>query len=266
MKKFSTVSAVILLALIVLIAVGLSNLGPIVTKAINIYGPRLTKTEVTVGNVDISLLAGTAMLTDFILGSPKGYTSPETIKVRSIYVDVDERSLLGDIPVINRIEVVHPEIFYEKRDGTDNLRTILDGMKSRQKGSEPSTPGKTAGKRLLIKDLILRDGTLNMVVSGTGGKNVRVNLSEVHLRNLSEETAGGVTAEVFAAVLDAIYKQVASPGLLGTLDRDLKTIGDRGQSAVGGGEDEGHVREIAEDISDDGRIHNRSRWLAHNAG
>jgi hypothetical protein len=232
MKKFGIVSAIILLALIVVIAVGLFNLGPIVAKAINVYGPRLTKTEVRVSNVDMSLLSGTATLSDFILGSPKGYASPETMKVRSIYVDVDERSLLGDTLVIDRIEVFRPEIFFEKRGGTDNLKTILDAMKSGQKKSEPSASGKTAGKRLLIKDLILREGTLNVVVSGTGGKNVRVNLSELHLRNVSEQTAGGATAEAFTAVLDAIYKQVASPGLGGTLDRDLKTIGAKAESAV----------------------------------
>jgi hypothetical protein len=232
MKKFSIAIAIILLALIALLAVGLFNLGPLVTQAINIYGPRLTKTDVRVSNVDISLLSGTATLSDFILGSPKGYTPPETLKVRSIYLGVDERSFLRDTVVIDRVEVFHPEIFYEKRGGTDNLKAILDGMRSGQKKGEPSSSSKAQGKRLLIKDLIVREGTLNVVVSGTGGKNVRVNLSELHLRNVSEETAGSVTAEVFAAVLDAIYKQVASPGLVGNLDRDLKTIGAKAQSAV----------------------------------
>ncbi len=232
MKKIMVVTAIILLALIVVIAVGLFNLGPIVTKAINIYGTRLTKTEVRVSNVDISLLSGTATLSDFILGSPKGYTAPETIKVHSIYLDVDETSLLGDTLVIDKIEVFHPEIFYEKRGGSDNLKTILDGMKSGQKKSKPSASRKTAGKRLLIKDLIVREGTLNVVVHGTGGKNVRVSLAELHLTNVSEETASAVTADIFAAVLEAIYQQVASPGLVGTLNRDLKTMGTKAESAA----------------------------------
>jgi uncharacterized protein involved in outer membrane biogenesis len=232
MKKFSIVSTVILLALIGLLVVGLSNLGLLLAKAINTYGPRLTKTEVRVSNVDISLASGTAMLSDFTLGSPKGYTSPETMKVRSIYLDVDEKSLLGDTLVIDRIEVFHPEIFYEKRGATDNLKTILDAMKSGQKKSEPPSSRKTAGRRLLIKDLILREGTLNVIVPGTQGRNVRVNLSELHLKNVSEDTASGVTAGAFAAVLDAIYKQITSPGLVGTLNRDLKTIEAKAESAV----------------------------------
>ena len=232
MKKFSIISAIILLALIGLLVVGLANLGLLVAKAINTYGPRLTQTEVRVSNVDISLASGTAMLNDFTLGSPKGYTSPETMKVRSIYVDVDERSLLGNTLVIDRIEVFRPEVFYEKRGGTDNLKTILDAMKSGQKKSEPSSSSKASGKRLLIKDLILREGTLNVIVPGAQGRNVRVNLSELHLKNVSEDTAGGATAEAFAAVLDAIYKQVASPGLVGTLNRDLKTMGAKAESAV----------------------------------
>ena len=232
MKKFGIVGAIILLALIVLLVAGLFSLGPGVTKAINVYGPRLTKTEVRVSNVDISLLSGTATLSEFILGSPKGFTSSETMKVRSIYVDVDERSLFGDTLVIDRIEVFRPEIFYEKRGGTDNLKTILDAMKSGQKKSEPSASRKTAGKRLLIKDLILREGTLNVFDPGAEGRNVRVNLSELRLRNVSGETAVAVTAEALAAVLDAIYKQVTSPGRVGTLNRDLKTMGAKTESPV----------------------------------
>jgi len=232
MKKFSLVSVIILMALIVVIVVVLFNLGPFAAKAINLYGPRLTKTEVHVSTADISLLSGTATLSDFILGSPKGFTSPETVRVRSIYLVLDEKSLLSDTVVIDRIEVFRSEIFYEKRDGTDNLKAILDAMKSGEKKAEPSSARKAPGKRLLIRDLILREGTVNVLVSGTGGKNVQVKLSEVHLRNVSEKTAGGVTTEIFAAVLDAIYKQVASPGLVGTLDRDLKTIGAKAKSAV----------------------------------
>jgi uncharacterized protein involved in outer membrane biogenesis len=229
MKKIMTVSAIILLALL---AVGLSNLGPIVAKAINVYGPRLTKTEVHVSNVDISLLSGTATLSDFILGSPKGYTAPETLKARSIYLDVDERSLLGDSPVIHRIEVFRPEIFYEKRDGTDNLQTLLEAMRSSQRKPEPSDSRKAAGKRLLIKDLIVRGGTLNVIVPGTGGQNAKLSLSELHLRNVSEQTPRAVTADILSAVLDAIYKQVTSPGLVNTLKLDLKTMGAKTESAV----------------------------------
>ena len=232
MKKFMVVAAIILLALIMVIAVGLFTLGPIVTKAINIYGPRLTKTDVRVDHVDISLRSGTATMTDFILGSPKGYTSPETMKVRSISMAVDERSLLRDTVIIDRIEVVRPEIFYEKRDGTDNLKTILNATKSGEKTTEPSDSRKTTRKTLLIKDLVVREGTLNVVLPGAGGKNVKVSLAELHLRNVSGETSGGVATDILAAVLDAIYKQVASPGLVGTLDRDLKTIGTKAEAAV----------------------------------
>jgi hypothetical protein len=232
MKRFAIVSAIIVLVLIVLLVVGLSNLGLLVAAAINTYGPRLTNTEVRVSNVDISLTSGTAMLSDFTLGSPRGFTAPETMKVCSIYVDVDEKSLLGDILVIDRIEIFRPQVFYEKRGATDNLKTILDAMKTGQKKSEPSSSSKAPGKRLLIKDLIVREGTLDVVVPGTQGRNVRVNLSELHLKNVSEDTAGAVTAEAFAAVLDAIYKQVAAPGLPGTLNRELKTIGAKAESAA----------------------------------
>lgn len=227
MKKWMFIVLVL-----VLLVVGILNMGQLIKTAVNIYGPQLTKTEVCVSDVDISLASATAMLSDFTLGSPKGYTSPETMKVRSIYVDLDERSLLGETLVIDRIEVFRPEVFYEKRGGTDNLKTILDAIKSGQKKSEPPSPSKAPGKRLVIKDLILREGTLNVIVPGAQGRNVKVNLSELHLKNVSENAAGAVTAEAFAAVLDAIYKQVTSPGLAGALNRELKAVGATLDAAV----------------------------------
>jgi hypothetical protein len=52
----------ILVILIVVVVVGLSRLGPIVKMAVNTYGPRITGTELKVGDVGISLFSGEASL------------------------------------------------------------------------------------------------------------------------------------------------------------------------------------------------------------
>jgi uncharacterized protein involved in outer membrane biogenesis len=129
MKKWILlgVGAVVLIIIIVVV-VGLSKLGPIIKTAINTYGPRITKTEVRVGDVGISIFSGEAKLKDFFLGNPKGFRSAQAMRVGSIFVGVNEKSLAGDTIIIEKIEVVRPDITYEKSGGGDNFNAILSNV------------------------------------------------------------------------------------------------------------------------------------------
>jgi len=43
---------------VVFLVVGISNIGPIIKKAVNTYGPDITKTAVRLGDVDVSVFSG----------------------------------------------------------------------------------------------------------------------------------------------------------------------------------------------------------------
>ena len=101
MKKIIIIGGAFIVIVIVLIVVGLSNLGPIIEKAVNTYGPQITKTEVNLKDVGISIFSAEATLKDFRLGNPKGFKSPHAVRVGKIYVDVDEGSLTGDTIIID---------------------------------------------------------------------------------------------------------------------------------------------------------------------
>ncbi|NIQ89369.1 MAG: hypothetical protein GWN93_10010, partial [Deltaproteobacteria bacterium] len=123
MKKWLYIGGVLVVIVVAVLVIGLSKLGPIIKTAVNTYGPKMTKTEVRVEDVGISLFAGQAKLQDFYLGNPKGFKSPQAMSVKAIYVDVDEKSITGNPIIINRIEVVAPDINYEKMSRTDNFKT-----------------------------------------------------------------------------------------------------------------------------------------------
>ena len=118
MKKWILIGAGAVIVLIIVVVVMLAtNLGPIIKKAVNSYGPDITKTKVSLGDVDISLFSGKATLKNFFLGNPKG-------------LDIDEKSIPKDTIIIDRIEVVSPDITYEKIKGGDNFQTILQNVTS----------------------------------------------------------------------------------------------------------------------------------------
>ncbi len=77
MKKWIFISlSVLIVIFIVLLIVTLSNLGPIIKNAVNKYGPQITKTEVRLGDVGISLLSAEVKLKDFTLAIQRDLIRP----------------------------------------------------------------------------------------------------------------------------------------------------------------------------------------------
>jgi uncharacterized protein involved in outer membrane biogenesis len=235
-KKLILIGALVVVAVLVLLVVGLSNLGPIIKKAVNTYGPQLTKTDVHLGDVNVSLLSGKATLKDLLVGSPKGFSAPQTLKVGSISVKLDEKSLARDTIVIDRIEVLRPEITYERAHGTDNLKTILNNLTSAGGSAQPTKkePAKGPGKKLFIKDFIARDAKVDLVVPGSGGRSATASLSEIHLKDVGKTSSGATPAEVFAEIFSKLYQSVTSPAVTDALNRELKAVGGTAQSAAEG--------------------------------
>ncbi len=60
------------------------------------------------------------------------------MKVWSIYVDIDEGSLMKNPIVINEIEIVAPEITYEKIKGSDNFQRLLKNIQGSAKTEKKS--------------------------------------------------------------------------------------------------------------------------------
>jgi uncharacterized protein involved in outer membrane biogenesis len=235
MKKWILVGiGGLIIVIIIVLIVGISNLGPIIKKTVNTYGPEITKTEVRLGDVGISILSGEAKLKDFLLGNPKGFKSPQAMSVGSVFVNVDEGSLAKDTIVIDKIEVVRPEITYEKVRGTDNFKSILNNVTrtvSTDKAAAKGTADEGEGRKVLIRDFIVRDGKVNLAMSMLGGKSVSASLPDIHLKDIGKEKGGASPAEAFKEIFAALYEKITSPAVTGSLNEGLKAMGKTLESA-----------------------------------
>jgi len=228
MKKWIIVGAVVVLAIVVFLFVGISNLGPLMKNAVNTYGPKMTQTEVRLGDVSLSLFSGQANLKELYLGNPKGFKSQEAMKVGSIHVDVDERSLAGDTIIIDKIEVVRPEITYEKVGSTDNFQSILKNLKRTTGADAPSGNGadkEVGGKKIVIRDFMVRGGKVNLAVSMPGllEKGISTSLPDIHLKDVGK--GGAPAPEVFEQIFAALYDEITSPAVTEQLNQELKALG-----------------------------------------
>ena len=230
MKKWIYLGGGALVAVIIIVlVVGVSNLGPMIKKAVNTYGPEITKTEVKLRDARVSLLSAEVELKDFLLGNPAGFKSPQAMSVKFIHLIVDEKSITKNTIIIDKIEVVAPEITYEKIRGTDNFQTILNNVKKSIGGdkttAQPAEKGKTTeGKKILIKNFIVRDGKVNLAMAVLGENTLSANLPDIHLKNVGQEKDGASPAEAFKEIFAALYTKITSPVVTDVLNKELKKL------------------------------------------
>ena len=229
MKKWFFIVGGLLVVVVAVLIFGLSNLGPIIKNAVNTYGPKITKTEVRLDDVGISLLSAEARLKNLYLGNPKGFKSPQAMRVKTVYVNVDEKSITGDTVIIDKVEVVGPEISYEKKGRTDNFKTILNNVKSSARTSKSSKnqPAKEGrGKKLMIRNFIIKDGKVDLDMSTYGGSSLSASalLPDIHLKDVGKKKGGASPEEVFNIVFAELYKRITSPAVTTELNKQAKAL------------------------------------------
>jgi uncharacterized protein involved in outer membrane biogenesis len=221
-KKLFIVAGVLAVAFLIATAILIARLDPLITKAINTYGPEITGTDVRTDDVRVSFLSGEATVKNFLLGNPKGFRSAHAMKAASITVDLELGSLLGDTIVVKRIEVIQPDVIYEKRGATDNFKTIARHaeLKAKEAGIVSGEAGKEKpGKKLLIREFIIRGGRVTLhtpdLPSGTAG----AALPDIHLRDVGRD--GAPPSEVFNRILAVLYDRLTTPIVIDTLNRGV---------------------------------------------
>ena len=233
MKKLVLIGCVLVVVVAAVVFFGLSNLGPIIKKTVNTYGPEITQTRVQLGDAGVSLFSGEVKLKNFLVGNPKGFKSPQAMKVGSIYVNVDEKSLTGNPIVIDRIEVVAPEITYERSGRDDNFNALLRNVKQRsgsgKSGSDAPKKAKTGdsggGKKLLIRSMVIKDGRVNLTAKLMAGQTVTAELPFIELKDVGGQKEGVSPAQAFNLILAELYKQMKSPDVTAALGKGLEELG-----------------------------------------
>ena len=231
MKKLILIVGALIVIAAVVVFFGLSNLGPIIKTAVNTYGPKITLTQVSLGDAGVSLFSGEAKLKDFLLGNPKGFSSAQAMKIGSIYVNLDEKSLTSDTIVIDKIQVLAPEITYETSGKSDNFKALLSnvqkttggGKKAASKEAKSDSGG--GGKKLLIRSVVIKDGQINLSAKALAGQKITTELPLIEMKDVGGKKEGVTPAQAFNEILAALYKQIQSPDVTAALNDGLKNLG-----------------------------------------
>ena len=183
-----TIVATIAVAVLVL-----SNVETLMQQAIEVNGSEMTKAAVTVEEVDIDLVSGKGSLTGFKVGNPAGFKTPSALKLGLVSIQLDAASIAEDTVIIKDILIDGAEITYEVGGDGSNFDAIQDNVESYlARFGSGSWSSDAEGPRLIIENLIIRNGTVNVSATMLQGKSLAAPLDEVHLTNIGLE-GGGAT-------------------------------------------------------------------------
>ena len=223
----------VILAVLAVVAVGFFLDGAI-KKGVETIGPQLTKVDIKLDSVSLSILSGSGKIKGLVVGNPEGFKTPNAIKVGTASVSVAPGSVLSDKIVIKSIHVEAPEITYEGGLlGGDNLHKILDNVTAAAGGGSTSTnaSGKPA-KKLQVDDFLITGAKVNVSLKGTGGFAAPIPLPEIHFSNLGQGPEGITVAELTKKILSALTADVAKAAVKVVSDVGKGTVDAAGKTAT----------------------------------
>ncbi len=197
---------VLVVAVVVFFAFFLNG---VVKKGIEAGGPQITKVDVKVQGVALSVLSGKGDISGLVIGNPSGSKTPAAIKAEKISVSLQPSSVFSKKVVIHSIAIESPEITFEGGMDGNNLTKIQENVEQSLGASDPNSK-----KRMQVDDFVIRGGKINVALTELGGKGATIPLPEIHLQNLGN-TPEGITAadlakEVVAAVTKESTKSIAA--------------------------------------------------------
>jgi hypothetical protein len=259
MKKTLEALRVIVLAILILLLIAVVAVNLFAERAVKVgIETAATKTlnvGVSVGNVDLSIMAGKLTLKNLLINNPPGYQHKKLLELKNAKIEVDVKSLLSDVVKIREIKLDGVNVVLEQRGiSGNNLQDVIKTIPSGQKDKDKP---ETSGKKLHIDNLEISNIIVKVKLLPVPGKadTVTLKLSPIRMTNLGSDNKLD-TAALSGRILLAIANGVVEKGV-GVLPKDIvdtitstlgKTI-DLSMGIIEGGEGVGEeIIKGAEDI------------------
>jgi hypothetical protein len=193
-------------------------------------------TKVTVASVTISPLNGIGSISGLEIRNPEGFDSDYIFQLEQVEVSLNAASLLSDVIEIESIIIIQPEITYETRISTDNVRALPENIGG--SGGETATADSEAGKELFIRDFRLLGPQVNLVAAVASAP---ISLPDIELTDIGTEDNAATVAQVLEVVLSALRRTILEAELPG-LDMLREGVENRLQDGIE------EAEEVVEDL------------------
>ena len=220
----------VFMSLVVLFSIilwaGYFYLGSAAKAGIEFAGESALKTEVSVDSLSLSPLNGKTSIRGLSIANPAGFSEGPAILLGAIEAEVD-KSIFGDTVEIELLRLAQPQINYETKITSDNLRALLANLPSGDDGAaSESAPAST--KKILLKRLEILGPQLAIV---TGLGSTQVTLPDIILTDIGGTGGGASAAEAAEIVLRALISSIGAANLP-SLDQVRQRVENRAREEV----------------------------------
>lgn len=209
-----------------------NNLDGLVRNAMTEYGSEMTQAKVSVGSVKIDAMNGEGVISDLVIGNPKGFKTPYAFKVKEVTIAIDPASIAGDVVTVKKITIIAPDVIYEKGVHMTNFDVIQKNIADFVGASaSEAAPGEASQEtKLIVEEFKIRNSTAQASAAFMDGEMVTVNLPNLTMRNIGKAEGGITPGALGQRIADAMEKQllkaISFDKLAKTAQQAQKTIDD----------------------------------------
>ncbi len=223
----------------------------LIKTAIEEIGSEATQASVRLDEAEISLTSGAGALRGLTVGNPKGFKTKSAFELGEVSVKLDIGTVTEDTIVIKEIVIAGPRITYEIGPNGTNIDAIKKNVNAYAGGGKQAQKkqGGGDGPKIVIENLYIRGGHVNISATALGGKKLGAPLPDLHLKDIGKKKGGASPGEVIEQVIEAVSnsigKSVATLNLdsvLGLVEGGAKGALDAvqgGAKSLGGAVEEG---------------------------
>lgn len=197
--------AVLIVVIVAAVYFLIAGLDELVRAAVEQAGSKVTQVEVTLDKAEVKPTEGRAALRGLEVGNPAGFRTDNAFKMGSINVTIDTATVTQDPIVIKEVVVAGPEVTYELGTEGSNIDAIKRNVERYGSGEKKA---EAEGPKVIIENLYVRDGKVNVSAVPLGGKSMTASLPEIHLKDIGKDKGGASHGEVAEKVMAALTSRV----------------------------------------------------------
>ena len=243
--KILRVIVLVILVLIVAIVIAVNLFADRAVKAgIESTATRALNVEVSVSDVDLSIISGKLVLQNFSIGNPPAYQHDKLLVLKNSEIEVEAKSLLSDVVNIKQIRIDNVDVIIEQHSVSEN--NLHDVIQAASKTDE--------WKKLRIDNLEISDITVKvyLMTNAEQTEPITLALSPIKMTNLGRDNKMDIAAllkEIILAIADSVVEEgvgVLPTDIVGTMTSTLSKTINLGTRIMEGKEDIG--KEITEGL------------------
>jgi hypothetical protein len=228
----------ITLIVVAVIAVGvgvtslllMKNMDRLAKEAFEVGGLELLGTPVTLDTVKITFLQGKARFSGLSIANPAGYSTKPAIRIGTIEVDIDLRSVNEPVLVIEHILIRDPEVNYEmNKEGKANIDKL-------QKSIDDAAPSPGTDTGLMIIDrLDVKGGTIIASADHKPDQKLEFDFPVLFMSDLGEPDGASpeqIGAEISEALMERIISAATRAGVDSLVDEQKERLEEKAKEKI----------------------------------